>query len=85
MNIKDIKDTTKFIILTTESYRESTGYERDGEFGSRQEYVYVKPFDTEEKVHEWILNNPITPYKLIGVTHPTVKKTVSIDININHE
>lgn len=84
MNIKDLESSTQYIIFTTESYYESTGYEREGDFGSRREYVYPHQFNTIEAVQNWILSNPNKEFKLFAMKNLTVKKTVTIDLDINH-
>lgn len=79
--ISDIKSDHTYLILENSSYRESSGYEKEGEFGSLVNTVNIYPC-SEKKLSEYVieLQKQNKQFRVIQFRPCEVKTTIHVEV-----
>ena len=92
--LKDLPEGEHFVILEFDTYCYSTGYEKEGEFGSTAKKVEYLAFKSRElweaeirtrsqpKIGRYFGSD--APWVALVVKRPKVNVTVNVDVGIDH-
>ena len=70
-----------FIVLAQGSYCESTGWEKEGDIGSRREYAVVRML-TRTQLEEYVIDNPTDKIAVYRAEPVKIERKIDISVNI---